>query len=84
MHDTRLNTLDVAEISEPPPRLPSLCHALRDPPIPPSVAAAPTYHRSLLIYNAARPSCPQPKLHRATTRRPRPPHLIRGRCLEIL
>jgi hypothetical protein len=41
---------------------------------PPSGTAIPTYHRSQTSHNAARPSHPQPKLHRKTARRPRPPH----------
>ena len=80
----KANDLDDAENSEPPPRHSTLHRALRKPPEPPSGAATPTCHRSRSSCNAARPSHPQSELPRATTRRPRPPHHIRGRCLDVL
>ena len=52
--------------SEPLPRHPTLRHALRKPPGPPSGAAAPTCHRPHPGHDAARLGNPQPKLHQVS------------------
>jgi hypothetical protein len=44
------------------------------PPTPSSGTTVPMYHRLSSRSNAARPSYPQPKLHRETTCRPHPSH----------
>jgi hypothetical protein len=84
-HDTRPNTLKVVEHSKPPLRLSAA------PPRPARSTKTttfrgrrPTYHHSLSSCNAARTVNPQPKLHKAAGRRPRPSHLlIRGRRPDI-
>ena len=55
--------------SKPLPRHPTLHHALRKPPGPPSGAAAPTCHRPHLGHDAARLGHSQPKLHQVSRSR---------------
>jgi hypothetical protein len=72
--DTRAMPSTLPNIWGCRPDIQLLHHAHRRPPAPPSGTAIPTYHRSRTSHDAARPSRLQPKVHRQTTRRPRPSH----------